>query len=432
MLLEYPLNPLRRPFRLGLPSIAACGLLLLSASPSPACTTGVISGRATVDGRPLLWKNRDAPNKNNQVVHFTDGQYAATAVVNAGDRKAVWMGANEVGFCIEKSLSKDLTEKDAKGPGNGPFMLRALQSCATVQEFERLLTATNGQRSTNANFGVIDASGGAVLFEISASSFKKFDANDPVVAPEGYVIRSNFAYTGTPKVDHSDPAQVSKIYAGNRYLRGCQLIETGLAAQGGVSERYLMRSVSRDLAEADGTPITGSINGGPGDLPSLLDTASTISRRTSVSAVVFHGVKPGEDPQLTTMWVMLGEPAFTLAVPCWPSINDVAAPLLGEKTSPVCDAVRSLRDSFYEELPAEKGKKVAWLQAIVLPRIWAQTLPCEQRYVQEVATALEQWRKTGFDADQAQTLHQRISNETLKQLIQLKDNLVLPAGAAAQ
>jgi hypothetical protein len=432
MFLKVPLKSARRTFRMGWQSIAACGLLVLAAPPSPACTTGVISGKATVDGRSLLWKNRDAPNKNNQVVHFTDGQYAVTAVVNAGERKAIWMGVNEVGFCIENSLSKDLSEKGAKGPGNGPFMLRALQSCATVQEFERLLTATNGQRATNANFGVIDASGGAVIFETSPSSFKKFDANDPAVAPKGYVIRSNFAYTGTPKIDHADPAQVSKIYAGNRYLRGCQLIETELAAQGGVSARYLMRSVSRDLAEADGTAIPGSINGNPGDLPALLDTSSTISRRTSVSAVIFQGVKPGEDPQLTTMWVMLGEPAFTLAVPCWTSTGEVAAPLLGEKTSPVCDAVRSLRDSFYEELPAEKGKKVALLQASVLPRIWAQTLPREQRHVQEVTTALERWRKTGFDADEARAVHQRISSETLKQLIRLKEHLVLPAAVEAQ
>jgi hypothetical protein len=193
MLLEIPLNPACSAFRRGWQFIASCGLLLLAAPPSPACTTGVISGKATVDGRPLLWKNRDAPNRNNQVVHLTDGQYAATAVVNAGQRTAAWMGVNEVGFCIENSLSRDLSEKNAKGPGNGPFMLRALQSCATAQEFERLLTATNGRRSTNANFGVIDASGGAVIFETSASSFKKFDANDPAVAPKGYVVRSNFA-----------------------------------------------------------------------------------------------------------------------------------------------------------------------------------------------------------------------------------------------
>jgi len=135
---------------------------------------------------------------------------------------------------------------------------------------------------------------------------------------------------------------------------------------------------------------------------------------------------------LTTMWVMLGEPAFTLAVPCWPSTDDVAAPLRGEKTSSVCDIVRSLRDSFYEELPGAEGKKVALLQATVLPRIWAQTLPCEQRHVQEVATALEQWRKTGFDAGEARVLHQRISNESLKQLIHLKENLVLPAAAGTQ
>lgn len=426
------MEPIKRALRLGWQPVAACGLLLLAAPPSPACTTGVISGKATIDGRPLLWKNRDAPNKNNQVVHLTDGQYAVTAVVNAGQRKAIWMGVNEVGFCIENSVSRDLAEKGFKGPGNGSFMLRALQTCATVEEFERLLTATNGQRVTNANFGVIDAAGGAVLFETSPSSFQKFDANDPAVAPKGYVIRSNFAYTGTPEVDPADPAQVSQIYAGERYLRGCQLIETALAAKGGVSARYLMQRATRDLAEADGTPITGSINGDSGALPALLDTTSTISRRTSVSAAVFHGVKPGEDPRLTTMWVMMGEPAFTLAVPCWAATGDVAAPLLGEKTSPLCDAARALRDSFYEEQPNAEGKMAALLHAAMLPRIWEQTLPRERQHVREVAAALKQWRSTGFDAGEARALHQRISDETLRQLIHLKENLILPAATTAQ
>ncbi len=406
-----------------------CCLLLSASSVSLACTTGVISGKATVDGRPLLWKNRDAPNKNNQVVHLTDGQYAVTAVVNAGQRNSIWMGVNEVGFCIENSLSRDLTEKGFKGPGNGSFMLRALQTCATVAEFERLLTETNGHRATNANFGVIDASGGAVLFETSPSSFQKFDANDPEVAPKGYVIRSNFAYTGTPDVDPSDPAQVSQIYAGERYLRGCQLIETALANRG-VSARYLMQRTTRDLADANGMPVTGSINGTDGPLPERLDTASTISRRTSVSAAVFHGVKPGEDPRLTTMWVMMGEPAFTIAVPCWTATGDVAAPLLGEKTSPLCDAARALRDAFYEEPTNEEDQKEALLDTAMLPRIWERTLPRERRHVREVAAALKQWRKTGFNTDEARALHQQISDETLKQLVRLKKRLAaLPTEA---
>jgi len=61
----------------------------------PACTTAVISGRATADGRPILWKNRDTSQAHNEVVLFTDGEYRVLAVVNAGKRTSVLMVVNE-------------------------------------------------------------------------------------------------------------------------------------------------------------------------------------------------------------------------------------------------------------------------------------------------------------------------------------------------
>jgi hypothetical protein len=40
------------------------------ASSAYPCTTAVVSGRVTSDGRPLLWKNRDFWQTNNEVVYF--------------------------------------------------------------------------------------------------------------------------------------------------------------------------------------------------------------------------------------------------------------------------------------------------------------------------------------------------------------------------
>lgn len=386
-----------------------------------ACTTGVISGRATIDGRPLLWKNRDAPYKNNQVRQFTGGKYACTAIVNAGQNATIWMGVNDAGFCIENSVTSDLSEKDATGMGNGAFMLRALKTCATVQEFEELLLQSNGKRATNANFGVIDAVGGAAIFESGASSFKMFDANDPVVAPKGYVIRSNFSYTGNQSLDPTDQAEVKKIYSGGRFLRGCQLVDMAIA-DGGVSVEYLLQHNTRDLADTDGNAICGSINGDVGTLPTTVDTSHTICRRTSVSAAVFHGVKPGEDHRLTTMWVMLGEPAFTVAVPCWAAVPQVAPELSGDQTSPLCDAARALRDAAYKEVRPRDGadkKKLFVLETESLPTIWKESLPLERQQLRAVAQAIETWRSDGFDPIAAESLHRSISAEVLDLLQRL-------------
>ena len=87
--------------RMSLKRIYALALFFLAsvlfAQMSPACTTAVISGKATHDGRPILWKNRDTSFRHNELVVFGDGKYRVLAVVNAGSRKSVWMGVNEMG-----------------------------------------------------------------------------------------------------------------------------------------------------------------------------------------------------------------------------------------------------------------------------------------------------------------------------------------------
>jgi hypothetical protein len=131
------------------------GLLWLQLATSAfPCTTAVVSGRVTADGRPLLWKNRDYSQVHNEVVYFrSDGaNFSFVAVVNAGGSRSVYMGVNAAGFCIENSLSNDAPGKSETGPGNGQLMKQALARCATVDDFEALLAETNasGRGRTSA------------------------------------------------------------------------------------------------------------------------------------------------------------------------------------------------------------------------------------------------------------------------------------------
>ena len=184
--------------RLGLPRRAvlillAAGVLALLLGPVRAeeCTTAVVSGSATPDGRPLLWKNRDTGEANNKLVYIADGPLAAVALVNVGSSSSVWMGVNAAGLAIENSNSEDL--EGTSGGGNGSFMRQALLNCATVADFEALLVQTNATgRTTQANYGVIDASGGAAMFEVGNHTYQRYDAAD---APLGFIVRTNFAFT---------------------------------------------------------------------------------------------------------------------------------------------------------------------------------------------------------------------------------------------
>jgi hypothetical protein len=373
-----------------------------------ACTTAVISGKATDDGRPLLWKNRDFSQPNNEVVYFHNEGLPFVAVVNAGGGQSVYMGVNTAGFCIENSLSKDLTGEAGDGPGNGRLMKRALAQCRTVADFEQLLERTNAEgRRTRASFGVIDAHGGAAMFEAGPRSFVKFDANDPRHAPQGFIVRSNFSAKGRslPRVDEQSP--LDDVYSAERFRRGCRLCRDGIES-GRLDAHYVLRHVARDLSDAQGTPLPGSVNGEAGSaLPPEIDTDKTLNRRTTVSAVVFQGVRPGEDPRLTTMWVLLGQPAFSVAVPCWAAAGEVHPSLDGPEVSRLCTLSRILRDLHYRD-----GDET--LHRGVLPHVWQSTFAVEDAIYDRTQQELAAWRAKSPSAEDLASSHRQACEKAVE------------------
>jgi hypothetical protein len=344
------------------------------------CTVGVACGRATADGRPLLWKNRDAQKRHNVVAAFADGKHPYVAICDAGVKTSVWGGANAAGFCIINSVSRDLPQGSTKGPGNGAFMKRALQQCETVEDFEALLKATNETgRRTRANFGVIDARGGAAFFEASHLTYRRFDA---ATAERGLLVRTNFATTA--KGDRGR----------DRFARAETLCRS-LPKDTKLDHGFLLQQFCRDL-HAPPTATEGEAG--------HQDVRDTIHRQTTVAAMVFHGCKQGEEPRWTTMWAMLGQPLFSLAVPCFPVAGAVAAELAGDPRSDLCNTSLRLQDAFYE-LPApatdggESGSEAEvagaarWLLLERLPDLQRALLPVERAALAATAAQLAAWRQ---------------------------------------
>jgi glutamine amidotransferase-like uncharacterized protein len=402
---------------------------LLSHRRSLGCTTAVISGRATADGRPILWKNRDTSNRHNEVAILSDGRYRVVAVINAGNRRSVWMGVNEAGLCIENSLSKDLRLSDeTSGPGNGALIKRLLQQCATVDEVRRLLEETNESgRATDANFGVIDAHGGAALFEAGPKSYTMFDANDPQIAPHGYIVRTNFATTAQQLPPNPAPDQVGDVYSSKRYLQACLRLTT--LADDGIDVREVLRNLTRDLSDLDGTPFPGSINAPGGVLPETIATSQTISRNTTVSAAVFHGVRPGEDPALTTMWTILGDPKFSIAVPCWAGLDDVADPLADEHGGEIGEVAITLRNWCVDR----DGNT---LRTKYLPGIWRDVWPVEDQIVAETYRQIERLREGSGQPRNLDAMHQsaaeRAYRAVTRELEELRGAVCIPVGDGQQ
>ena len=170
-----------------------CGCLM----DTSACTSVIISGRLTQDGRPLMWKNRDTSNPYNCVVYQQGERYGYVAVANSNTARhprSVWMGVNERGFAIMNTQSYNLAEPDDTlgSKANGAILKRALEICETVEDFKTLLDTLPHPLYATTNYGVIDAKGGAAYFETGHNGYQLFDVNDTLNCPKGYIARANY------------------------------------------------------------------------------------------------------------------------------------------------------------------------------------------------------------------------------------------------
>lgn len=275
-----------------------------------ACTTAVISGKLTADGRPILWKLRDTEVIRNKFKHYTDGKYPYVAIVNADStaKTMVWGGCNSAGFGIMNSASFNLNKGDTSRVTDqeGKVMKLALMRCATLEDFEKMLEGLPKPWGLNANFGVIDAQGGAAYYETDNGKFVKFDANDPRVAPEGYLIRTNYSYTGTPNVG----------YGFIRFATAQEIINRR-AAMGRLDLSLFVDELARSLYNSmtgdDFSQRNSAVTSGE-----MINSSDLLCRNGTASNIVIHGVREGESPDRTVLWGTVAYPLSTVALPAWP------------------------------------------------------------------------------------------------------------------
>ena len=166
----------------------------------------------------------------------------------------------------------------------------------------------------------------------------------------------------------------------------------------------------------------------------------TLHRQTTVAAMVFHGIKVGEDPRLTTMWAVLGQPLFSVAVPCFPAAGAVAPELAGSPRSPLCDAALALAERFYDEPPASSGDaeggseaEVAgatrWLRAAEVAELSPRVQKAEEALLKAAEVQISSWRRGPLpDAASLAALHGRLAGAALHAVQGFLVDLV-PVGA---
>lgn len=290
--------------------ISAVALLLLAEVRGLSCTSVIVSGRVTPDGRPLMWKNRDTGAAENVMMHFPaeEGCYSYMGIVNSGlrtSKKSIWVGTNSQGFSIMNTVSYNIApaEDSTLSGANGTLMARALKVCADMEDFEHFLDTLPKPWKVAANYGVIDAKGNAAYYEINSHEYFKYDVNDTTVAPKGYVVRTNFSF-------HGRPMREGKGHA--RYMEATRQMDIACES-GQLTPEFIFDRLARSYANG----LTGVDYRDPSFDGKWAFEHDIISRFKTTCSVVIQGVRPEENPQLTTMWTIVGYPGTTPAMPAW-------------------------------------------------------------------------------------------------------------------
>lgn len=331
-------------------TLALAFIVFLNLNDISACTSAVVGAKASAHGRPMLWKHRDTSNIDNKVEYVApeNGSYGYVALFNADDLKLeqAWTGMNDVGFAIMNTASYNIKDDNVpakKMDREGYLMTIALKSCRTVDDFEKLLNTLPRPMGVEANFGVIDAEGGAAYFETNNHSFVRFNVSD---SPEDILIRSNYSHSGRPN-------------EGYGFIReaNAEHLLLSKARESAVSPEYLTEDVSRsfyhDLYKRDFSS----------DSCMVVDQ-DFIPRYKSCATIVIEGCVPVKDAaelmpgalsKEYIMWTGLGYPPCSEIVPVWCSpsgVDNSLRGLLPGGHSEMSDRVKARRN---EVFPIKKG-----------------------------------------------------------------------------
>ena len=375
--------------------------LLLIVHPLLACTSVIVSGRVTKDGRPLIYKNRDTKTLSNMTIVVQGPRYRYLGLVNAEDTTPlnVWGGHNEAGFAIVNTAAYNLNGDSGDTDSDGILMRKALGLCATLEDFERLLDTVNKPRDVNSNFAVLDAQGGCAYYETGNYSFVKFDVNDTLVAPDGYLMRTNFGTTGNHKLD----VGVERYQAITVFMKeACR--------EGHLDHDYLVTHIPRYMTHGltkmniyDFMPETESDT-------TFFPFADYTVRYSTASVILVQGVKPGESPLNTVSWTIMGWPLTSIAMPLvlTPS-GKLPAMVTNDGTghSWLCEQALKLKSRAFS---LKRGNIQDYCNIAVLfnkqgTGILQKLLPLETEVMRRGEEALKEFRKNPLDADEMEVYY---------------------------
>ena len=368
--------------------IAALAVALMLSADVFACTSAIITGKATPDGRPLMWKHRDTGENNNRIQYFKGEKYSFYALINSPDffNNEAWTGTNEVGFSIMNTASYNL--KDDNVPSSmmdkeGVVMFKALATCRTLADFEKMLDKYKRPMGVEANFGVIDAEGGAAYYEVNNNSWTKIYVNDPKIAPQGYLVYTN----------HSNTGRLNDGMGYVRYTSADKIMKEQIARNGDITAQWIMQNLSRTFYHSilgidlnKDKELVDKCNGW------FMDQ-DFIPRKSSTCSIVVEGVKKGENPANTIMWTILGYPPIGITVPLMVANgNNLPSYMTAEGTAnaKMCDWVLEKKAEIF---PIERGNGNKYLNYYAIEKYMVPAVEAENQVFEKARPIIEKIRE---------------------------------------
>ena len=396
--------------------ILALAIAMVGSQPVMACTSVIVSGRVTKDGRPMIFKHRDTRSLQNLSMVFQGPKYRYLGVVNAEDLTPVnvWGGHNEVGFAIVNTVAYNLNGDGKDTDSDGIVMRKALGLCATLEDFERLIDTLPKPMDVNSNFAVMDAQGGCAYYETGNYGYVKFDVNDPAVAPDGYLMRTNFGTTGDHRFDQGV----------ERYQAIAEFMEVA-CREGHLEAAYLISHISRYVTH--GVTKLNMYDFMP---ESETDTcffpfADYITRYTTASVLLVQGVQSGESPLHTVSWTIMGWPLTTVAMPLvlLPS-GKLPAVVTDDGTghSWLCEKGLELKSRAFS---LKRGNTASYCNLSVLfnkqnTGVLQRILPVEEEVMRQGGVALDKFRESN-DREAMETYYHWVASYLVEQYRKMFD-----------
>ena len=391
--------------------LLAIATIILSSS--WACTSFIISGKATPSGRPMMFKNRDTDELNNRIAHFQGDKYAFMGLVNAPSLDGeVWAGMNEAGLCIMNTASYNLREDqlDCQMDREGEFMYHVLGQCATLQEFEAWIDTYPQPWGVEANFGIIDAQGGAAYYEINNHRWIKYDVNEEA---NGYRVVTNFSFAGRYEdYEGWERYQTASAIMQEKFSREIEM--TAIDAINLFSRKYRHEVLGVNYYQENA--------------PKYIIDQDYIPRRITSAVICFQGVKAGSDPKYSVMWSALGYPACAVAIPLLMNSSSLPAYMLAHNPKAkkgealhceMCDASLQIKDQWAFPMHISNGKRYVALQTILVgnenrPALMTCTNDVETMILSDFLPLYQQWVEGNLDDKTFYKWYQQSSKNWMK------------------